>query len=237
MKVFLNSIIGELARKDFAYIQLFQQYGIDFYCNGDRTLQEAISNSKVDFDEVLSEIKLIQEKEKASLYKVDVETWPLDLLADYIQKTHHKFTDQILVKLRKQMEVMISSNVQEKEILERIHAPFDSLAKELGAHMKREELILFPAIRRMLINVAKREPINNSVENPVDQMMHEHQSQDMLLREIRSVLQNYEVNKSQSSEYIKFLKMMKELDLDLSLHLHLENNILFSKALEFEFNN
>src|SRR5690554_564524 len=227
MNNILDQKIGDLAIRDYSFIQLFQKYKVDFYCKGNLTLDEGLRNAKINSHDFLNELEKIRAKNSTE-YKVKIEEWPLDLLADYLQKKHHRFTDQILVKLKKKVDEYLTNNSGEKENISAFKVHLELLAKELGGHMKKEELILFPYIRKMVVTRGKIEaPRFKSVESPIEMMIHEHDTAFSLLTKIRILLNNYEWN-TPNTEPVKEIKcLMKQLDDDLGLHLHLENNVLF----------
>lgn len=234
MDQLLKKRTQDLAKENFANIRLFQHYNIDFYCHGGLTLEKALSNSKVQSDKFIEELKAIQEQPKKE-YVVDIKNWPLDLLSDYIQKTHHRFTDQILVEIKEKTNEYLIQELPYSNEIEAFKILFEQLAKELGAHMKREELLLFPTIKK-IVNTRDKidDPGDKTVKNPVDQMIHEHDTQNQLVEKIRRRLNNYVIDGEKPQAYRDIIHLMEKLDLDLSLHLHLENNILFPKAVELE---
>lgn len=237
MKHVLKHKVSDLAVKNFAILQFFIVHQIDFYCEGNQSLEEAIMKSKLDKEEIVQEIEKIN-KQAVSGYSVNIDNWPLDLLADYIQKTHHKFTEQILVELKDEVDAFIAENNGDHKVtIVDFKVKLNLLAKELGGHMKKEELILFPFIRKMVS--ARREveaPRFGSVQKPIDMMIHEHDTAYQLLVEIRRLFNNYENEFDVKSKYKDIVLKMSSLDVDLQHHLHLENNILFPKTVELEKN-
>ena len=83
----------------------------------------------------------------------DYAAWALPFLADYIVNTHHGYLKenmgQIAVYARKIAEV---HGTNHPEVIE-IAAIFDRIATDMTAHLREEEEVLFPAIRR--INAAR----------------------------------------------------------------------------------
>lgn len=236
MEHILDQKISDLATEEYSLIQLFQKNKIDFYCKGSLTLKEALKNAEVDETEFLNRISKLERNKKKG-YSVNIDDWPLDLVADYIQKTHHRFTDQILVKIKTAVNTCLEDGLEGNEMLIAFKEQLELLAKELGGHMKKEELILFPYIRKMIATRGKmEEPRFKTVENPIDMMIHEHDTAFQLLKNIRAILDDYKINDLMGAETNDIVKSMRELDHDLGLHLHLENNILFPKVIEFEKN-
>lgn len=78
----LNQKIGDLAIKDYALIQLFQKYKIDFYCKGKLTLSEGLKNAKINKNEFLNQLKKMNLKTPTS-YNVNIEEWPLKWKLNY----------------------------------------------------------------------------------------------------------------------------------------------------------
>src|SRR5690554_398093 len=234
MDPLLDQKVSEIAINNFAFIKLCQEFNIDFYCNGNATLKEALKNSDRNETEFLIRLKEVNDN-KPYGFNGKIEDWPLDLLADYIQKTHHRFTDLILVQIKSAVNEYLETHHPKNENLLIFQEQLNLLSKELGGHMKKEELILFPYIRKMIATRgAMEEPRFKSVENPIDMMIHEHDTAFQLLKNIRSVLNDYTIEDINSVEMNDILSKMKSLDTDLGLHLHLENNILFPKVIAFE---
>src|SRR5690554_1811384 len=236
MDPLLDQKVSEIAINNFAFIKLCQEFNIDFYCNGNATLKEALKNSDRNETEFLIRLKEVNDN-KPYGFNGKIEDWPLDLLADYIQKTHHRFTDLILVQIKSAVNEYLETHHPKNENLLIFQEQLNLLAKELGGHMKKEELILFPFIRKMIS--ARKEveaPRFGSVQKPIDMMIHEHDTAYQLLVEIRRLFNNYENEFDVKSKYKDIVLKMSSLDVDLQHHLHLENNILFPKTVELEKN-
>ncbi|MEO6843867.1 MAG: DUF542 domain-containing protein [Ginsengibacter sp.] len=227
----LDIEVGKLARENFAVIQLFIKNNIDFFCKGTKSLKEALAESGVEKEKFLNELEEIPSR-GPQLYAVDVEKWPLDLLADYIQKTHHPYTEQALLKIKNLINDISGNESEEAKIIEEFNPTFEILSGGLATHMKKEELMLFPTIKRMSIKHAGGDiPKFGSVDKSIETMIDEHDMQYKALRKIREVLNDY-IYREGKDDYNKIIQLMHGLDKDLALHLHLENNILFPKAVE-----
>lgn len=227
--------IGEMVAEDFKAAEVFRKYKIDFCCKGNRTIEEACENKKFNVEDVYKDLEEIS-KEKST--DIDFNSWPLDLLADYVEKTHHRYVEEktavLLVYLNKLCKV---HGDRHPELFE-INNLFVESAKDLGAHMKKEELILFPFIKRMVAAKAKGEdvakPSFGSVENPVAMMKHEHTVEGDRFVKIAELTNNYQFPEDACGTYQVTYKMLEDFENDLHKHIHLENNILFPKAIELE---
>ncbi|MEA1785026.1 iron-sulfur cluster repair di-iron protein [Arenibacter sp. GZD96] len=236
MNIQKHQIIGELVAQNYKAASVFKKYGIDFCCNGNRTINEACAKENIALTTVLQDLDIALQKKEDN--GIDYQSWPLDLLADYIEKKHHSYvvekTAEILPYLNKVCNV---HGARHPELLE-IKAHFDATAGELAMHMKKEELILFPYVRKMA--KAKKEgtktaaPHFGSVQNPIQAMMHEHSTEGDRFRKIAELTHNYTPPQDACSTYKVTYALLNEFEQDLHLHIHLENNILFPKAIQLE---
>ena len=115
---------------------------------------------------------------------------------------------------------------------------FEESAQELGSHMKKEELILFPFIKQMVEAKKNGEPLPaprfGTVENPVAMMKHEHEAEGERFVKIAELTNNYEFPDDACGTYQVTYRMLEDFQNDLHKHIHLENNILFPKAIAME---
>ena len=139
-----NQIIGELVAKDYRTASVFKKYSIDFCCQGNRTIQEACDKKNIDSKKVLEDLDtLVQTKSEAT---TDYQSWPLDLLADYIEKKHHRYVQDKTLEIQPYLDKICRVHGEHHPELFEIKNEFNASAGELAAHMKKEELILFPFI-------------------------------------------------------------------------------------------
>ncbi|HQV36980.1 iron-sulfur cluster repair di-iron protein [Flavobacterium sp.] len=231
-----NQIIGELVAKDYRTASVFKKYSIDFCCQGNRTIQEACDKKNIDSKKVLEDLDtLVQTKSEAT---TDYQSWPLDLLADYIEKKHHRYVQDKTLEIQPYLDKICRVHGEHHPELFEIKNEFNASAGELAAHMKKEELILFPFIRKMV--KVKQENSNveaanfGTVKNPIQMMMDEHTVEGNRFRRIEELSNNYTPPQDACNTYRVSFALLKEFEQDLHLHIHLENNILFPKAVEIE---
>ncbi len=231
----LDQTIGEIVAQDYRAAAVFKKYSIDFCCNGNRTLEEASELEGKDISQVAKELELIG---SASGETIDYKSWPLDLLADYVEKTHHRYiSDKAPILLQFLNKICKVHGSRHPELFE-VFELFEQSATDLTAHMKKEEQILFPFVRVMMDSQRSHSTLQpasfGSVENPVDMMMHEHDIEGERFRKIAELTNNYQFPEDACSTYQVAFKMLQEFEDDLHKHIHIENNILFPKALELE---
>jgi regulator of cell morphogenesis and NO signaling len=236
MQEIANKTIGEIVAEDYRTASVFEKYGIDFCCNGNRNLSEACAEKNIDPKELIGKIESIQQQAKSSL--PDFQSWPPHLLVDYIEKKHHRYVEETIPVLKQYLQKICEVHGDKHPELLKITDLFHASAGELAAHMKKEEFILFPFIRKMAKGKESDEqpdpPHFGTVKNPIHMMMQEHDNEGERFREISRLSYGYTPPEDACNTYRVTFTTLKEFEDDLHLHIHLENNILFPQAIEME---
>ena len=227
--------IGDFVAENFRTAEVFKKYHIDFCCKGGRTVEEACDNKKVSPEQIYQELEEITNRKSED---IDFNSWPLDLLADYVEKTHHKYVEEKSAMLIPYLNKLCKVHGERHPELFEINELFIGSAQDLAAHMKKEELILFPFIKQMVEAKKNGEPLPaprfGTVENPVAMMKHEHEAEGERFVKIAELTNNYEFPDDACGTYQVTYKMLEDFQNDLHKHIHLENNILFPKAIAME---
>ncbi|WP_034042760.1 iron-sulfur cluster repair di-iron protein [Wocania ichthyoenteri] len=228
--------IGQFVAEDYRTAAVFSKYKIDFCCNGNRSINEACEKKGIDSNILLDELHSVLNNKGGE--SIDYKSWPLDLLIDYIEKKHHRYVEEKIPVLRQFLDKLCRVHGERHPELLKINELFTASAGELAAHMKKEELILFPFVKKMvnatLEQGAVQSPQFGTVENPIAMMMQEHDNEGERFRQIAELTDNYNPPADACNTYKVTFAMLEEFEQDLHLHIHLENNILFPKAVKLE---
>lgn len=228
--------IGEMVAADYRTAQVFKNHNIDFCCKGNRSIIEASKRQNVDPELIIREIEAISVAGKEG--NTDFKSWPLDLLADYIEKTHHRYVKMQIPILNQYLDKLCNVHGKHHPELFEIAEEFKQSGGELTAHMKKEEFILFPFVRKMMVakqnNAQLEKPHFGTVDNPVQMMMHEHEVEGDRFRKIAALSNDFTPPKDGCGTYQVTFALLREFEEDLHLHIHLENNILFPKSIAME---
>jgi regulator of cell morphogenesis and NO signaling len=227
--------IGDFVAENFRTAEVFKKYNIDFCCKGGRTVEEACDKKKVSPEEIYKELEEVANRKSED---IDFNSWPLDLLADYVEKTHHRYVEEKSAMLIPYLNKLCKVHGERHPELFEINELFIGSAQDLAAHMKKEELILFPFIKQMVEAKKNGEPLPaprfGTVENPVAMMKHEHEAEGERFVKIAELTNNYEFPDDACGTYQVTYRMLEDFQNDLHKHIHLENNILFPKAIAME---
>src|SRR5262252_7492257 len=98
----LKRTVGELVAERPGRSRIFQSFGIDFCCQGGRTLEEACERKGVAAQAVVEQIEA-EACGKTSSTRNPAEL-PLDELGDYIIQVHHGFLRRELPRIQRMAE-------------------------------------------------------------------------------------------------------------------------------------
>ncbi|MDW7691606.1 DUF542 domain-containing protein [Flammeovirgaceae bacterium SG7u.111] len=119
MEINKNTNIGELVAQDYRAATVFKSYGIDFCCQGNRTLGDACKQKGIDPEDVIKDVvEKMQEKPNQS---IDFQSFPPDLLADYIEKTHHRYVTKSVEEIKPFLEKACSVHGENHPELLEVH--------------------------------------------------------------------------------------------------------------------
>lgn len=240
MRITSGTPVGEIVQNNFKTATLFQANKIDYCCGGKQTISDACKKAGVDTKQLISQLEeVLQDSDPDTEYINNME---LGALSEYIVNRHHVYVRKTIPFLKQNLEKIAAVHGANHPELAAVRDEFEQSAGELTMHMQKEELLLFPFIKKM--EKAKKEekglpaPSFGSVANPIAAMISEHENEGERYVRIADLTNNYQVPADGCTTYEVTLKQLADFEKDLHRHIHLENNILFpkAKALEESFN-
>jgi regulator of cell morphogenesis and NO signaling len=236
MKITPDKTIGSIVADDYRAASVLTAHGIDFCCKGGRTIEEVCRSKGLDPAELTKEIITVLQRDAdvGEAYK----SWTLTQLTDHIEMVHHRYVEAQTAVLKIYLNKLCKVHGAEHPELFEILREFEECSEAMAVHMKKEELILFPFVRRM--EKAQKEPTGlpaanfGTVENPVQMMMEDHEGEGERFRRIEALSKGYQNPPDGCATYSTAMNMLREFEQDLHMHIHLENNILFPRAIELE---
>ena len=235
MEINLDTRVGDIVKSNFKTAQVFDRNKIDFCCGGGISLEEACKKSNIDINKLVPELEsLVTVNDPDSKY---IDGLELNELCDYIEKRHHSYVNENIPFLQQKLQKLCNVHGDNHPELFEVKELFDSAAGNLSAHMKKEELILFPYIRKMVIyknegGITAGE--FGEVDKTIKLMHEEHQTEGERFEKISELTSSYTCPPDGCGTYQVTYQTLKDFENDLHRHIHLENNILFKKALILE---
>ena len=229
--------LAEIVIENPSAAKLFEEVHLDFCCKGKRTLEAACKEAKIDVGTIRYELEERDYLKKSEAVDHNFNVMELDVLVDYIINKHHAYVVEnmpmIVSHLRK---VAFKHGEHHPENIE-IAKKFEAVSDELESHMRKEELILFPYIKRLVQRKKDTDSstmVNAFIINPIKVMEHEHETVGNLMLEIRKLSNDFAPPSNACTTYKLSYNELREFEEDLHQHIHLENNILFPKATTLE---
>lgn len=232
MKITSDTLVGDVVKTNFKTATMFQANRIDYCCGGKQTISEACSKAGVSAEQLIGELEeALHTSDPDAEY---INKMELGALADYIVSRHHAYVRKNIPFLKQNLDKITEVHGARHPELATVREEFYKSAGELTMHMQKEELMLFPYVKKM--EEAKKGNKSlpaapfGKVSNPIAAMMNEHENEGERFAWISELTNNYQVPPDGCTTYEVTLKQLADFERDLHRHIHLENNILFPKA-------
>lgn len=226
--------IGEIVAADYRTAEVFEAHGIDFCCGGKIALSTICREKGIDPVVLLNEIESLKSEQidRSQNYTA----WELPFLADYIVNTHHVYLKENDGQIAAYASKIASVHgAHHPEVIE-IASIFDKINTDMVAHLREEEEVFFPAVKRAYAaRKAGNAPETNDrevIKASLAKLGREHEEIGDAIHTIRHLSKEYAIPADVCNTFMVTYQKLKEFENDLHKHVHLENNILFPKAAE-----
>lgn len=227
--------LSEIVTDNIKSAVVLEEFGLDFCCKGNRSLESACTEKNIDVEKVITRLNDLSENGNGHSQAND---WSLDFLVDYIMNNHHQYVRRMIPIISLHADKVASVHGKNHPETIRIADLFLAVREELEMHMMKEERILFPQIKQMVSTQNENSqffpPPFGTIQNPIRMMEYEHTNAGDALYQIRELSNNYSHPEDACNTFMALYSELKEFEEDLHKHIHLENNILFPKAIELE---
>lgn len=231
----VTKTLAEIVKENLRSAIVFEEYGLDFCCNGNRSLIVACEEKNIDPNVIVNDLKQLSENDNVLQ---NIDDWELNFLVDYILNNHHQYVRRMIPVITLHADKVASVHGKNHPETLEIADFFLAVRDELQMHMMKEERILFPYIKQLEKSKKDNEkivpPPFGTIRNPVSMMEMEHQSAGDAMYNIRELSGNYNPPSDACNTFKALYSELKEFEEDLHKHIHLENNILFPKSVELE---
>jgi regulator of cell morphogenesis and NO signaling len=164
--------------------------------------------------------------------------WNCDYLIDHIIQTHHQYVNKTIPEILPLAQKVVEVHGTKHTELAIIQSLFQQISNEMLLHMKKEELVLFPYIKKLILDesdgIGVVEPAFGSVRIPISVMETEHKTAGIMLKRLSQLSNNYTPPEDACNTFRVLYDKLQEFDNDLHRHVHLENDVLHPKAIALE---
>ena len=190
---YIQKTIGEIAASDFRAIQVFEKYGIDFCCGGQKTFGDACTEKGLSTGQVLQELEQAAQSTSGPGERYDM--WELDFLADYIVNQYHTYTKSMLLRVGDLADKVAEVHGDRHPETRLIAQKWRKLGEEMTAHMQKEETMLFPHIKRLVQGEKDSQPPASppfgAAQQLIGEVEAEHEAVGNSLAEIETLSQGF----------------------------------------------
>lgn len=227
-----ETTVGAMVADDFRTAGVFEKHGIDFCCGGRISLAVICREKGLDLAALQQEIAEV--KSAPVDRSCNYAAWELPFLADYIVNTHHAFLNENTGQIAAYADKIAGVHGKHHPEVIEIAAIFAKIATDMAAHLREEEEVLFPAIKRIYAARKAGDTPDardtETIRSTLIRLDHEHQEIGDAVHAIRHLANGYALPDDVCNTFAVTYRMLREFEDDLHKHVHLENNILFPKA-------
>lgn len=230
----MNKSVATIVIENINIASVFKKYKIDFSIHGNMLLSQACEEKNTNLKHILKDLKAVNDK---VYYLKDYNSWKLDFLIDFLVNIQHEYKEENILLLKEYGEKVAAIYGEEYEELIEINLLILKVADSILEHMKNEERIIFPYIKKLIEANTKKIVTNTSnspLNRPIDIIEDDHQKVSKTFKKISELTNNYKIPENACISFkVLYLKLQQFEEL-LNNHIHIENNILFPKAKKLE---
>ena len=228
MTITTSTLVADIATSSPATIKVFQRHRIDFCCGGRIPLGDVCEAHQIAAPVLIGELEEVLNMKETD---VDWTTASLASLVSHIQARFHRPLEEEIPRLRAMVDKVVSRHGARLPRLAQLQATFAELQTELLEHMKKEDVVLFPAIIALEAGVAPARSAGWTwIDQPIMAMEAEHASAGAALERIAQLTDGHVPPADACPTFRGLYHGLAELERDMHVHVHLENHILFPRA-------
>lgn len=230
----MNKSVATIVIENINTASIFKKYKIDFSIHGNMLLSQACEEKNTNLKQILKDLKAVNDK---VYYLKDYNSWKLDFLIDFLVNIQHEYKEENILLLKEYGEKVAAIYGEEYKELIEINLLILRVADNILEHMKNEERIIFPYIKK-LIDANTKKIVTNTSNSPlnilIDIIEDDHEKVSKTFKKIAELTNNYKIPENACISFkVLYLKLQQFEEL-LNNHIHIENNILFPKAKRLE---
>ncbi len=213
---YLDQSLSQLATEIPGASAVFHKYKMNFCCQGNLTLQEALEKKTMKADEVVHALNALRDRQKAQ--------------PDWSEATTETLIDHILTRFHDVHRQQLPELIRLAQRVETVHHAhplcpaglseyLKFIQQDLDLHMMKEEQVLFPMLRDAIPSAA----------GPILAMKSEHEQHEKNIEHFFVLTHNLHLHPEACNTWRALYLGLQEFITDLTVHIHLENTVLFAR--------
>lgn len=209
-----NRTIGEIAATRPGATAVFRKFKLDFCCDGDAMLADAVRKRGLDIGLVEKALAALDPGKSAPAPETTGAL--IDHILSHYHETHRRELPE-LVRLARKVEAVHAGH---PEAPRGLADALEAIRAELEEHMQNEEIELFPLMRQHH---------DAGAEFPIAQMRRDHDRHGELLRRLEALAHGFALPEDACRSWEALYVGTDKFVHDVMEHIHLENNVLFPR--------
>jgi len=168
----------------------------------------------------------------------DFDSFPVEVIVDYIQRTHVYYLEKKLPEIEQSILLLTGQYESQHPILAALRNFFHRYVKDLSEHIHAEETLLLPYINALCEAGHNATSFSRFVlhrrDYSVESFLKDHHDTEDELKDIRQTIRLYEPPETNESLYRILLLQLQVFEQDLCVHAHIEEEVLIPKAQKLE---
>lgn len=214
--------------------RIFEEFGIDFCCEGNLSVEEACRRAGLSLDEIIRKLDEVRSADHATEW----DTASLSALMRHIVEKHHTFCRQELTRLGALFAEALRAQARECPEIAKLQKCFAKMSSELLMHLGKEEQTLFPMIEKMEQAAACQQTLPRlpfgTIQNPIGMMVFEHDETGVDLTQMRELSMGFKMPPDADRSLQALYEGLKAFEIDMHEHVFLENYVLFPRTAALE---
>lgn len=220
-----ETLTGDIVTKFPSSSKIFKANKIDFCCGGNRPIGEVLEEKNLSTG-ILDEINALYEKSQNDPV-TEWNQYSASEIIDIILERYHVPTYELLDELTFYVNKVARVHGPHQPHLLEMQDVFSQMKEEMGVHFKKEEIMLFPQMKKYEQTKAPEDLATLGMM--IEQMEVDHDEVGNMLFKLREITSEYQVPEDGCNTYqLTYLKL-EELESLTFDHVHTENNILFRR--------
>lgn len=235
MLITRNIKMADVIHMNYFTLTVLNRFGIELGF-GDKSVEDVCKLYHVDLDFFLEIVNTFVDKDYFP--KKHLQTFPVKLITDYLQKTHDDYHQNKVPEIEFLIEQMVKSCYTQQDNIVLLKKFFNDYKQELLNHTKREEEVVFPytlAIEKAYVSDKPDQSVLKLMETySIEVFQNEHDNIEEKLFDLKNIIIKYLPQPKNSKLCNKLLYELFNLEQDLNDHSRIEEKVLVPKIRQME---
>jgi regulator of cell morphogenesis and NO signaling len=177
-------------------------------------------------------------EEEGSFPENELSQYPLELIVDYIARTHVYYLEKKLPEIEQSIELMLCNYADNHPLLIVLRNFYTHYRNHLTKHIQGEEKYILPHVRTLIKAVNHNcNPallILEGANYSLTEFLATHTDTEEDLKHVYDVINQYSPPATNETPYRILLTQLQLLEKDLRVHAIIEDRVLIPRAIKVE---